>query len=155
MVKRLTTMRETWVPSLGWEDLLEKEMAIHSSTIAWKIPWTEEPGRLQSMRSQSVGHDWATSLSLSVYSCHLFLISYASVSSLLFLSFIIPTLACTIRLITPVFLKRYLVFPILSFSSILCTVPVRSPCYLSLVLSRTLFSWIYLSFSPLLFYFSS
>ena len=56
-VKRLFTMRETWVPSLGREDLLEKEMAIHSSTIAWKIPWTEEPGRLQSMGSQRVGHD--------------------------------------------------------------------------------------------------
>ena len=52
MVKRLSTVRETWVQSLGWEDPLEKEMAIHSSTIAWKIPWTEEPGRLQSMGSQ-------------------------------------------------------------------------------------------------------
>ena len=49
MVKRLSTMRETWVRALGWEDPLEKEMAIPSSTIAWKIPWTEEPGRLQSM----------------------------------------------------------------------------------------------------------
>ena len=48
-VKPLSTMRETQVRSLGWEDPLEKEMAIHSSTIAWKIPWTEEPGRLQSM----------------------------------------------------------------------------------------------------------
>ena len=57
MVKRLSTMRETWVPSLGREDPLEKEMATHSSTIAWKIPWTEEPGRLQSMGSQRVGHD--------------------------------------------------------------------------------------------------
>ena len=47
-VKRLSTMRETWVPSLGREDPLEKEMAIHSSIIAWKIPWTEEPGRLHS-----------------------------------------------------------------------------------------------------------
>ena len=53
MVKRLSTMRETRVQSLGWEDPLEKEMAIHSSTFAWKIPWTEEPGRLQSMGSQS------------------------------------------------------------------------------------------------------
>ena len=50
-------MQETWVQSLGWEDLLEKEMATHSSTLAWKIPWTEEPGRLQSMGSQRVGHD--------------------------------------------------------------------------------------------------
>ena len=57
MVKRLSTMWETQVPSLGQEDPLEKEMAIHSSTIAWKIPWTEEPGRLQPMGSQRVGHD--------------------------------------------------------------------------------------------------
>ena len=65
MVKRLPTMRETWVRSLGWEDLLEKEMATHSSTGAWKIPWTEEPGRLQSMGSQRVGHYRATSLTQS------------------------------------------------------------------------------------------
>ena len=57
-------MQKTWVQSLGWGDPLEKEAAIHSSTIAWKIPWTEEPGSLQSMGSQRVGHDWATSLSL-------------------------------------------------------------------------------------------
>ena len=56
-VKRLPTMQETWVQSLGREDLLEKEMATHSSILAWKIPWTEEPGRLQSMGSQRVGHD--------------------------------------------------------------------------------------------------
>ena len=57
MVKCLPAMWETWVQSLGWEDPLEKEMAIHSNTLAWKIPWTEEPGRLQSMGSQRVGHD--------------------------------------------------------------------------------------------------
>ena len=57
MVKHLSTMRETQVRSLAWEDPLEKEMAIQSRTIAWKIPWTEEPGRLQSMGSQRVGHD--------------------------------------------------------------------------------------------------
>ena len=56
-VKRLPTMQETWVRSLGWEGPLEKEMAIHSSTLGWKIPWMEEPGRLQSMGSQRVGHD--------------------------------------------------------------------------------------------------
>ena len=66
MVKRLPAMRETWVQSLGREDPLEKETATHSSILAWKIPWTEEPGRLQSMRSQRVGHDGATSLSLSL-----------------------------------------------------------------------------------------
>ena len=62
MVKHLPAVRETRVRSLGWEDPLEKEMATHSSTLAWKIPWTEEPGRLQSMGSQRVAHDWTTSL---------------------------------------------------------------------------------------------
>ena len=56
-------MQEIWVHSLGQEDTLEKEMAIHSSILAWKILWMEEPGRLQSMGSQRVGHDWATSFS--------------------------------------------------------------------------------------------
>ena len=57
MVKRLSTMQETRLRSLGKEDPLEKEIAIHSSTIAWKIPWTEERGKLQSMGSQRVGHN--------------------------------------------------------------------------------------------------
>ena len=57
MVKHLPAMQETWVRSLGWEDPLEKEMATYSSTLAWKILWTEEPGRLQSMGSQRIGHD--------------------------------------------------------------------------------------------------
>ena len=57
MVKHLPTMWETQVQSLSWEDPLEKEMATHSSTLAWKIPWTEERCRLQSMGSQRVGHD--------------------------------------------------------------------------------------------------
>ena len=61
-VKHLPIMQETWVRSLGREVSLEKEMAAHSSILAWKIPWMEEPGRLQSMGSQRVGHDWATSL---------------------------------------------------------------------------------------------
>ena len=61
MVKRLPAMRETQVRFLGREDPLEKEMAIHSSTLAWKIPWTEEPDRLQSMRSQRVRHNFVTS----------------------------------------------------------------------------------------------
>ena len=56
MVKRLPTMQETWVRSLDWEDPLEKEMATQASVLAWKIPWTEEPGRLQSSGSQRVGH---------------------------------------------------------------------------------------------------
>ena len=57
MVKRLPAMWETRDRSLGQEDPLEKEMATHSGTLAWKSPWTEEPGRLQSMGSQRVGHD--------------------------------------------------------------------------------------------------
>ena len=56
-LKRLPAMRETWVRSLGQEDPLEKEMATHPSIRAWRIPWTEEPGGLQSMGSQRVGHD--------------------------------------------------------------------------------------------------
>ena len=57
MVKCLPTMQETWVLSLRQEDALEKEMATHSSTLAWKIPWTEEPGRLQSVGLLRVGYD--------------------------------------------------------------------------------------------------
>ena len=56
-VKRLPAMRETWVRFLGREDPLEKEMATYSSTLAWKIPWRKEPGRLESMGSQRVRHD--------------------------------------------------------------------------------------------------
>ena len=56
-VKHLSATQETEVPSLGWEDPLEKEMAAHSSILAWKIPWIAEPGRLLSMGSQRVGHD--------------------------------------------------------------------------------------------------
>ena len=55
--KNLPTMREMWIQSLGWEDALEKEMATHSSILAWRIPWTEEPGGPQSMGSQRVGHN--------------------------------------------------------------------------------------------------
>ena len=56
MVKNLPEMQETWVRSLGWEDPPEKGMATHPSILAWRIPWTEEPGKLQSMGSQRVGH---------------------------------------------------------------------------------------------------
>ena len=57
MVKNLPAMQETQVKSLGWEDTLEKEMATHSRTLTWKIPWTEEPGRLQSIGSRRVRHN--------------------------------------------------------------------------------------------------
>ena len=56
-VKNLPIMQETWVRFLGWEDPLEKEMAIHSCILVWRIPWTEEPGGLQSMGSQTARHD--------------------------------------------------------------------------------------------------
>ena len=71
LLKNLPALQETWVRSLwslGQEDPLEKEMATHSSTLAWKIPWTEKPGGLQSMGSQRAGHNWVTSLSFSFIS---------------------------------------------------------------------------------------
>ena len=71
-VKRLPAMQETWVLCLGQEDPLGKEMATHSSTLAWRIPWTEEPGGLQSMGSQGVGHDCMTNfhfLCVDLYVC--------------------------------------------------------------------------------------
>ena len=67
-VKNLPAMQETWLQSLGWEDLLEKEMATHSSVLAWRVPWTEEPGGLQSFGSQRVRHNWAT----NAFQFHLF-----------------------------------------------------------------------------------
>ena len=66
MVKSLPAMWETWVQSLGWENPLEKDMTTHSSILAWKIPWTEEPGKLQSIGAQTVRHNWVTSLSLTM-----------------------------------------------------------------------------------------
>ena len=69
MVKLLPAIWETWVWSLGWEDLLEKEMATHSSIPAWRIPGMEEPGRLQSMGSQRAGHNWTTSLHFTSSAC--------------------------------------------------------------------------------------
>ena len=60
MVKNVPAKQKTWVESLGWEDPLEEEVATHSRILAWEIPWTEEPGGLQSMQSQRVRHDSAT-----------------------------------------------------------------------------------------------
>ena len=71
MVKNLPAMLETWVQSLGQEDPLEKKMATHSSLLAWKIPWSEEPGRLQSVGSQRIRHDWGTNF-LSLHSIIIF-----------------------------------------------------------------------------------
>ena len=66
-IKRLPAKQETRVRSLGWEDPLEKEMVTHSSILAWRIPWAEEPGRLQSTGSQKVRHDWETSHTHTIY----------------------------------------------------------------------------------------
>ena len=100
MIKHQLTMRETWVQFLGWEDLLEKEMVTHSSTIAWRIPWTEEPGRLQSMGSERVRHDWATSVQFSSRSA----IRVAYIRSLIFLlAILIPARASS----GPPFLMKY------------------------------------------------
>ena len=63
-VKNPHAMQETQVQSLGWEDAPKKDMATHSSILAWEIPWTEEPGGLQSMWSQRVGQDWVTSTTI-------------------------------------------------------------------------------------------
>ena len=65
-VKNLPAMWETWVQSLGWEDPLEEGMATHSSILAWRIQWTEEPGRLKSMRLQRVRHNWVTKHSMDL-----------------------------------------------------------------------------------------
>ena len=75
-LKGLPPMQETWVRSLGWEDPLEKEMVTHSSILAWRIPWTEKPGRLQSTGLQRVGHDWATSLTHSTINFHPSFLTY-------------------------------------------------------------------------------
>ena len=69
MVKNLTAMQETWVQSLGQKDLLEKETATHSSIFAWRIPRTEEPGRLQSMESQRVGYNLGTFIFFYMFYC--------------------------------------------------------------------------------------
>ena len=82
-VKNLPAMQEISVPSLGWENPLEKEMDTHSSILAWRIPRTEEPGRVQSMGSQGVGHDWRLSIHVRTFmlspkflSCAFYLFPY-------------------------------------------------------------------------------
>ena len=84
-LRRLPPMRETWVWSLGREDPQEKEMATHISPLAWKIRWMEEPGRLQSVGLQRVGHDWATSLHFILPRSKRLLISWLQSPSVLIL----------------------------------------------------------------------
>ena len=82
IVKNAPAIQETWVWSLGWEDPLEEGMAAHSSILAWRIPWTEEPGGLQSMGSQRLRHDWVTS---TTYRVNLRLSSHLSQKSIFIL----------------------------------------------------------------------
>ena len=123
-------------------------MATHSSTLTWKIPWMEEPGRLQSMWSLGVGHGWVTSLSLSfsVYSCHLFLVSSASVSiSVLYWAHF--CMKCSLGISNFLeeisSLSHSIVF--FYFFALITEQGFISPCY-SLELC---IQWVYLSFSPL------
>ena len=85
MVKNLPAMPETQVWSLGWDDPLEKGMATHSSILAWRSPWTAEPGRLQSMGLQRVGHNWATNIHTTLLVLRLW-VSHLSIQFLDFLS---------------------------------------------------------------------
>ena len=87
MLKCLLTVRDKQARSLGWEDPLEKAMAPHCSTLAWKIPWVEEPGRLQSLALQRVGHDWVTSLSLFFHFHFSFTFTFTFLSLSLFFHF--------------------------------------------------------------------
>ena len=103
MVKRLPAMQETRVRFMSQEDLLEKEMTVKSSTLAWKIPWMEEPDRLQSMGLQRAGHDWATSLHFTSLSA-IRVVSYAYLRLLIFLpANLIPACASY----NPAFLMMY------------------------------------------------
>ena len=87
MVKKLSAMQETWIRSLSQEDPLEKGMVTHSSILAWRTPWTEEPGGLQSMGLQRAGHDWATNTFVFII-----LLLTVSVMSFLLWTVVLPTL---------------------------------------------------------------
>ena len=90
MVKNLPAMQETWVQSLGQEDPLERGMVTHSSILAWRIPWTEEPGGLQSMGLQRVGHDWETNTHTQKYTGIQDFFSYISNLDYYFMGYVNP-----------------------------------------------------------------
>ena len=77
-------IQETWVQSLGWEDPLEKEMATHSSILAWKTPWIKEPGRLQSIESQRVRHDWSDLASMHIWCTLIYCVLFIQLYFILF-----------------------------------------------------------------------
>ena len=96
MLEHLPGMQETWVRPLGWEDPLEKEVATHSSTLAWRIPWREEPGGLQSMGLQRVGHDFTSLHFIVLLICCWVQLSYI----LLFFFFYICRHKCYISVVS-------------------------------------------------------
>ena len=118
-LKRLLAMPETQVRSLGWEDPLEKEVATHSSTLAWRIPWTEEPGGLQSTVSQRVGHDWATSLSVSVCA-HIYTVVFI---------YLIDISPPSFLLHFPFFLKKVFIYLSLAVLGLHCCAQAFSSCW--------------------------
>ena len=101
VIKRLPTMWETLVWSLGWEDPLEKEMTTHSSILAWKISWTDEPGRQQSIGSQRLRHDWMTSLSLSLLHLYSRYESFAYMDLSVFCIIVVLSMICLRKVSLP------------------------------------------------------
>ena len=104
LVKNLPAMLETWVWSLGWEGAMEKGTATHSSIMAWRIPWTEEPGELQSMGSQRVRHDWVTFTfqAISTYFTKFFFQQFFSIIEIEFI-----LVGCKARQVVLCFLMKY------------------------------------------------
>ena len=95
MVKNLSAVHKTWVWSLGQEDALEKGMATHSSILAWRILWTEEPGGLQSMRTQRVVQDWATNTFTSLFMVHIIYVTPCVIHYVSVLCYVCAYRVCT------------------------------------------------------------
>ena len=147
-------MRETWVPSLGWEDPLEKGKATHSSSLAWRIPWTEEPGGLQSIGLQRVRHDWSDlAHTLLVYSCNLDIITnnaYFDFLKCLSLNKNMYQPTCDMSLVTIIYLFHFIFFcgrrvylkqqkePLIIYAHFICILKPAAAAAKSLQLCPTL-----------------